>query len=100
MSETWGGLTLTRTVGRRFGIGATLYGVNRRRARAGAEPAVRSPGLAGASVLAANDFNYYQWRMLGKLGLAWEGDMVRLGLAVTTPAPLSSAAATPSSPAR
>ena len=86
MSETWGGLTLSRKVGRSFGIGATLYGVNRtQRTRQEQSLQFASPGLTGASVLAVNDFNYYQWRMLGKLGLAWEGDKVRLGLAVTTP---------------
>ena len=32
-----------------------------------------------------DDFNYCHWRMLGKIGLAWEGDRFRLGAAVTTP---------------
>jgi len=86
MSETWGGLTLSRKVGRSVGIGATLYGVNRtQRTRKEQSLQFVSPGLSGASVLAVNDFNYYEWRMLAKLGLAWEGDKVRLGLAVTTP---------------
>jgi hypothetical protein len=85
MSEVWGGLTVSRKVGRNIGIGATLYGVNRTQ-RTRQEQSLQSvSGLAGASVLAVNDFNYYQWRMLAKLGVAWEGDAVRLGLAVTTP---------------
>jgi hypothetical protein len=32
-----------------------------------------------------NDFDYGHWRVLGKVGLAWEGDALRLGATFTTP---------------
>ncbi len=86
MSEIWGGLTLSQRLSDRFGLGVTLYGVNRaQRTRVEQNLQLAFPDGSGVSALVVNDFNYSDWRILGKVGLAWEGNTTRLGLAVTTP---------------
>lgn len=87
MNEQWGGLTLSRRIGDRWGVGATLYGIYRgQRTRREQNLQLAYPGGQGVSALVVNDFDYDHWRILGKIGLAWEGDTFRLGAAVTTPA--------------
>jgi hypothetical protein len=86
MSEQWGGLTISRRLGERWGLGATLYGVyrgHRNRQEQNAQLVV--PSGEGVTALLVNEFDYDHWRVLGKLGVAWEGDTLRLGAAVTTP---------------
>ena len=86
MRETWGGLTLSRRIGGRWGLGATLYGVYRgQRTRFEQNLQLAYPSGNGVAALVVNDFDYSHWRVLGKAGLAWEGDTFRLGGAVTTP---------------
>jgi hypothetical protein len=86
MSETWGGLTLSRRIGEHWGLGATFYGVYRgQRSRLEQNLQLSYPSGDGLSALAVNDFDYSHWRVLGKVGLAWEGDALRLGATLTTP---------------
>lgn len=86
MGETWGGLTLSHRVSQRFSLGATLYGVYRgQRTRWEESLQLASADGSGVAALSVDDFDYSHWRVLGKAGLAWEGDTTRLGLAVTTP---------------
>jgi hypothetical protein len=86
MQETWGGLTLSHRFSERLGLGATLYGVYRgQRTRWEQSLQLAYPDGSGLSALVVDDFDYSHWRALAKLGLAWEGRAVRLGLAVTTP---------------
>lgn len=86
MSETWGGLTLSHQISNHFGLGATVYGIYRgQRTRLEQSLQLAYPDGRGVSALAVDDFHYSHWRMLGKIGLAWEGDRLRLGAAITTP---------------
>ncbi len=86
LSETWGGLTVSHRLFGRVGVGATLYGVYRgQRSRWEQSVQVNGSDGSGVSALVVDDFDYSHWQMLGKLGVAWEGDTTRLGLAVTTP---------------
>ena len=86
MGETWGGLTLSRRLSDRLGLGATLYGVYRgQRTRWEQSLQLAYPDGSGVSALIIDDFDYSHWRVLGKVGLAWEGNATRLGLAVTSP---------------
>ncbi len=86
MSETWGGLTLSRRIAEHWGLGATFYGVYRgQRNRLEQNLQLAYPSGEGLSALAVNDFDYGHWRVLGKVGLAWEGHALRLGATVTTP---------------
>ena len=86
MSETWGGLTVSHRISERFGLGATLYGVYRgQRTRLEQSVQIVYPDGRGVAALAVDDFDYSHWRLLGKIGVAWEGEAVRLGGAITTP---------------
>jgi hypothetical protein len=86
MSEQWGGLTISRRIGERWGLGTTLYGAYRgQRTRYEQNLQLRYPDGQGVSALVVNDYDYNHWRILGKVGLAWEGGSVRLGATVTTP---------------
>lgn len=86
MRETWGGLTLSHRLSERWGLGGTLYGVFRgQRTRWEQNLQLVLPGGEGVSALVVNDYDYSHWRVLGKIGLAWEGDTLRLGSTVTTP---------------
>ncbi len=86
MRETWGGLTLSRPIGQRWGLGATLYGAYRsQQTRWEQSLQLAYPGGDGVSALIVDDFDYRHWRVLGKVGLAWEGSALRLGVVITTP---------------
>ena len=86
MKETWGGLTLSRRLSDRLGLGATVFGIHRgQRTRWEQSLQIAYPDGGGVSTLAIDDYDYSHWRVLAKVGLAWEGDTTRLGLAVTTP---------------
>jgi hypothetical protein len=86
MSETWGGVTLSRRLSDRLGLGVTLYGVYRgQRTRWEQSLQIAQAGGRGVTALVVDDFDYSHWRALAKLGVAWDGDSLRLGLGVTTP---------------
>ena len=86
MRETWGGLTLSHRLSDRFGVGATLFGVYRgHRKRWEQNLQVVYPDDTGVSALVIDDYDYSHWRILTKVGLAWEAETTRLGLAVTSP---------------
>ena len=86
MSEHWAGLTASRRLGRRWGLGATAYGVYRGHGnRSEQSLQLAFPGGDGLNALVVDDYDFDHWRMLAKVGLAWEGDTFRLGAAVTTP---------------
>jgi hypothetical protein len=86
MNEMWGGLTLSRRLGDRWGLGTTVYGVYRgQRARFEQNLQLAYLGGQGVTALVVNDYDYTHWRILGKVGLAWEGQGIRLGATVTTP---------------
>ena len=86
MSETWGGLTVSHRLSDQIGIGATLYGVYRSQ-RTRWEQSLQLADFRGVplAVLLVDDFKYSDASLLGKVGVAWEGRELRLGLAVTTP---------------
>jgi len=86
MSEEWGGLTLSRPIGKTVGVGVTQYLVYRSQ-RARSE--VSAQGVAadgtGGAVLFVDEWDYATWRTLTKLGLAVERRPFSFGLSVTTP---------------
>jgi hypothetical protein len=86
MRETWVGLTFSRRLSDSVGLGGTLFGVHRgQRTRLEQSLQVAYADGRGVSALVVDDFNYTHERLLGKIGLAWEGGATRLGLAVTSP---------------
>jgi hypothetical protein len=86
VNESWGGLTLSRPVSETVGVGMTLYGVYRgQRGRSEVHYQALSNDEAALSIVGVEDFSYYHFRTLAKLGVAWERENFDLGLSVTTP---------------
>jgi hypothetical protein len=86
MTESWGGLTLSRRVSDRWGVGVTWYGAYRGQQTRKEENATLSQPGGGLTALAIETFDYYYWRTLAKVGAAWDAHgTLRLGVAVTTP---------------
>jgi hypothetical protein len=86
VNESWGGLTASRRLSDRWGIGLTWYGVYRGQ-RSRNELSVLATAESGAalSVLGVTAFDYYHARTLAKLGVAYDDHRLQLGLSVTTP---------------
>ena len=85
-SEWWGGLTASRALSDSLGVGLTWYGVYRgQRLRNELTFAGVGDGGHSLNALGVTDFDYDHYRMLAKLGLAWQGDTWKAGLAITTP---------------
>ena len=86
VNESWAGLTASREVSETLGVGATLYGIYRgQRSRNEVNLQAISGQQAVLSILGVQDFSYYHFRTLLKLGVAWERADLRLGLNLTTP---------------
>jgi hypothetical protein len=86
MGETWGGLTASHRLSGRWGVGATIFTAYRgQRTRWEQSLQLVKPDASGVAALVVNDYDYSHWRVLAKVGLAWEGEKTRLGLAATTP---------------
>ena len=86
VNEDWGGLTVSRRLSDSVGLGLTWYGAYRgQRTR----KEVNAQGIAAdgrsLAVSGVTDFDYWHFRMLGKLGLAWQSREWKLGLSITTP---------------
>lgn len=86
MAEGWGGITLSHRLGDSWGLGITAYGAYRgQQTRREENAQVGRPG-AGLAALGIEDFSYYHWRTLAKVGVAWDSTRsLKLGLTVTTP---------------
>jgi hypothetical protein len=86
MSETWAGLTAARQVSDSVGVGLTGYGVYRGQ-RTRKELSAQAIGANNRSLTASgvSDFDFSHYRMLAKLGVAWQGEAWNAGLSVTTP---------------
>ena len=86
VSESWGGLTFSRRLSDSVGLGLTWYGAYRgqRTRKEVSTEAIAADGRALA-VSGVTDFDYWHFRMLAKLGLAWQSREWKLGLSITTP---------------
>jgi hypothetical protein len=86
VNESWAGLTASRQLSESLGIGLTWYGIYRgQRSRSELNLQAVSADLAALSALGITDFNYYHFRTLAKLGVAFERGSFSYGLNVTTP---------------
>jgi hypothetical protein len=86
VNESWGGITVSRELSEKLGIGLTLYGVYRgQRSRNEVNLQAVSADQASLTALGITDFDYNHFRTLAKLGVAWERGHLRMGLNVTTP---------------
>ncbi|MBN2266046.1 MAG: hypothetical protein JW775_09565 [Candidatus Aminicenantes bacterium] len=86
LAETWLGLTWSHKLSKHIGLGATQYLVYRNH-RASTQELVEA--LAGGESLAvalgARQYAYIHFRILWKIGLAFDFAGVTLGLTLTTP---------------
>jgi hypothetical protein len=85
LSEYWVGGTWARRMSDRYAIGATPF-IAVRNHRFRSQELVE--GLADTAAFVfdrASDFTYQHWRLLAKIGIAWDLDPWRLGAALTTP---------------
>jgi hypothetical protein len=86
VNESWAGFTVSRRVSETLGVGATLYGIYRgQRSRNEVNLQALSAQEATVSVLGVEEFSYYHFRTVVKLGMAWDRGNLLLGLNVTTP---------------
>jgi hypothetical protein len=85
LRESWGGLTWSKPVGS-FGLGISTFVANRsQRGRFGGSLlSVRE--VEGVELLSSlQQYDYYNWRVLWKIGLATSFARWNAGLAITTP---------------
>ncbi len=86
VNESWGGLTVSRELSETLGVGLTWYGVYRgERSRRELNFQAISSDQAALTALGIQEFSYYHFRTLAKLGVAWQRGNLRLGFNVTTP---------------
>jgi len=85
VSENWAGLTAARPLSDSLGLGLTLYGVYRGQRNRTAVSFLSASGPDAVTALANQDFSYSHFRLLAKMGVAWERNDMRFGLNVTTP---------------
>jgi len=85
LSEDWGGLTWSEPFGD-VGVGVSLYGAYR--SQRGRTEILSQPiptGSAGPTFSLVDDYSYWHFRLLAKLGLYWDGDAASVGVTFTTP---------------
>ena len=86
VEENWAGLTFARPVSDSVGVGLTGYGVYRGQ-RTRKELSLLAVGANETSQAASGvvDFEYTHYRVLAKLGVAWQTKQWHAGVSVTTP---------------
>jgi hypothetical protein len=86
MSEPWFGLTWSFKVRKNIGLGVSQY-VMVRTHRGSTQTLVEALDATGhmALALGARQFHYQNFRLLWKVGLAFDFDRITLGLTLTTP---------------
>jgi hypothetical protein len=84
LREYWGGLTWSAPVDR-FGLGVSMFVANRsqRLRYAGSLTATDAIGLLTSS--STRSYDYYDWRLLWKIGVATSFERWNVGLNITTP---------------
>ncbi len=86
LHETWIGITWAAKFARELGFGATLYVANRsQRGRAQLTGQLLDAQGSAAISAISDDYSYYDWSLLAKVGLATEVGRLSLGITLTTP---------------
>jgi hypothetical protein len=85
LRETWGGLTWAAPIQERLGLGvSTFVAIRSQRLRYGTEISTVDDTSA-ASLLSQRSYDYYNWRLLWKVGFATSFDRWNVGATITTP---------------
>ena len=86
LSEIWAGLTWAHSIGERTGVGITQYVAIRSqssRFQVVGEALTTDNNLA--LLYESSEYQWQNYRLLWKLGVAWDFDALSLGLSVTSP---------------
>jgi hypothetical protein len=85
LRESWGGLTWAAPILDRMGLGiSTFVAIRSQRLRYGTEFSAVGDTSA-ASLLRQRSYDYYNWRLLWKIGFATSFDRWNVGATITTP---------------
>ena len=86
LTDTWVGITWSRKLGARWGVGLSQYvSVRSQSVRRDITGQSLASNGASANTTLISSFNYNQWATLTKIGLMAHFDKVDLGLTLTTP---------------
>jgi len=85
LRETWAGLTWAAPIHERLGLGiSTFVAIRSQRLRYGTEFSTVGD-TSVASVFSQRSYDYYNWRLLWKVGFATSFDRWNVGATITTP---------------
>lgn len=86
LGEYWGGVSWSRQLGKRFGLGISPFvAVRNQSSRRHITIETLTDGGDLAFALRTRDFSFWNWRVLAKAGLTYEADRWSAGVTVTTP---------------
>ncbi len=86
INEVWGGIGWARKVENPIGLGVTMYGAFRnQKGRTQVIAQALSSQDTGAALTSIQDFNYWNFRLVWKAGVMYDGDRVGFGVSITTP---------------
>ncbi len=86
LREYWGGLTWAAPVLEGFGLGVSLFVANRSQRLSYGNSLTGTGDTAGvSSIHSGRAYNYYDWRLLTKIGISTSFPHWNLGLTVTMP---------------
>jgi hypothetical protein len=87
LTEIWAGVTWARRLGSALGLGATGYLATRSQSADALYTAESFGPLAdqASAINLRSEYSYLHFRLLAKVGLAWETGGWRLGTSITTP---------------
>jgi len=86
LSENWGGVNWTHAIGDRVGIGFTQFvGYRGQRTRTQAQISASSSSGAGGASSSVKEFDYWHYRLVTKIGVAFDSSPLTVGMAATLP---------------
>lgn len=86
LREYWGGLTWSRPFAEKYGVGMSMFVANRsQRLRYNSSLTAAGEGIGVASATSLQQYNYYDWRLLAKIGISTSFPRWNVGLTLTTP---------------
>ncbi len=86
MGETWGGFTWAKKLGARAAVGTTIYGAYRGQyTRQTQDVESLSSSGFGAAYMAENEIDFWNARLLAKLGVYFDLGRGTVGMSFTTP---------------
>ena len=86
LNENWGGLTWTHAFTDQIGFGLTqFFGYRGQRTRGQTVAQASAGNTQGGTSVLVREFDYWHYRLITKLGVAYDASPLTLGIAVTLP---------------